>query len=339
MLEVKEPGLFTTVQDLGRNGYQAYGMPVAGAMDEYACKMANRLLGNEPGAAVLEMTLLGGSFFFRQACWVAVTGAAMPISLDGKTQSNWSRFFAPAGSELSFGYAEQGCRTYLAVQGGVDVPVILGSRSTYTRGTIGGLNGRALKAGDVLPLGACDRSLKKPLFLPATYSPIQEERPLVRVLLGPQAEAFTKQGVAALFSADYEISSEADRMGYRLEGPVIEHVGKADIISDALCLGAIQVPGHGQPIVMMADRQTTGGYTKIGAVIGADLGKLAQSKPGDRVRFVQCSDAEAVAALRQLRSLEQSAAAWLAEEEERSTGRQFRIVVAGVTYQVQVQEG
>lgn len=339
MLEVKEPGLFTTVQDLGRNGYQAYGMPVAGAMDEYACKMANRLLCNEPGAAVLEMTLLGGSFFFHQACWVAVTGAAMPISLDGKMQSNWSRFFVPAGSELSFGYAEQGCRTYLAVQGGVEVPVILGSRSTYTRGTIGGLNGRALKTGDVLPLGACDRRLEKPLFLPVSYIPIPEERPLVRVLLGPQAEAFTDQGVAALFSADYEISSEADRMGYRLEGPVIEHVGKADIISDALCLGAIQVPGHGQPIVMMADRQTTGGYTKIGAVIGADLGKLAQAKPGDQVRFVQCSDAEAVAALRQLRSLEQSVAAWLAEEEERSTGRQFRIVVAGVTYQVQVQEG
>ena len=339
MLEVKEPGLFTTVQDLGRNGYQAYGMPVAGAMDEYACKMANRLLCNEPGAAVLEMTLLGGSFFFHQACWVAVTGAAMPISLDGKMQSNWSRFFVPAGSELSFGYAEQGCRTYLAVQGGVEVPVILGSRSTYTRGTIGGLNGRALKTGDVLPLGACDRRLEKPLFLPVSYIPIPEERPLVRVLLGPQAEAFTDQGVAALFSADYEISSEADRMGYRLEGPVIEHVGKADIISDALCLGAIQVPGHGQPIVMMADRQTTGGYTKIGAVIGADMGKLAQSKPGDQVRFVQCSDAEAVAALRQLRSLEQSVAAWLAEEEERSTGRQFRIVVAGVTYQVQVQEG
>ena len=339
MLEVKEPGLFTTVQDLGRNGYQAYGMPVAGAMDEYACKMANRLLCNEPGAAVLEMTLLGGSFFFHQACWVAVTGAAMPISLDGKMQSNWSRFFVPAGSELSFGYAEQGCRTYLAVQGGVEVPVILGSRSTYTRGTIGGLNGRALKTGDVLPLGACDRRLEKPLFLPVSYIPIPEERPLVRVLLGPQAEAFTDQGVAALFSADYEISSEADRMGYRLEGPVIEHVGKADIISDALCLGAIQVPGHGQPIVMMADRQTTGGYTKIGAVIGADLGKLAQAKPGDQVRFVQCSDAEAVAALCQLRSLEQSVAAWLAEEEERSTGRQFRIVVAGVTYQVQVQEG
>ena len=339
MLEVKEPGLFTTVQDLGRNGYQAYGMPVAGAMDEYACKMANRLLCNEPGAAVLEMTLLGGSFFFRQACWVAVTGAAMPISLDGKMQSNWSRFFVSAGSELSFGYAEQGCRTYLAVQGGVEVPVILGSRSTYTRGSIGGLNGRALKTGDVLPLGACDRRLEKPLFLPVSYIPIPEERPLVRVLLGPQAEAFTDQGVAALFSADYEISSEADRMGYRLEGPVIEHVGKADIISDALCLGAIQVPGHGQPIVMMADRQTTGGYTKIGAVIGADLGKLAQAKPGDQVRFVQCSDAEAVAALHQMRSLEQSAAAWLAGAEESKGSRQFRIVVAGATYDVQVQEG
>lgn len=339
MLEVKEPGLFTTVQDLGRNGYQAYGMPVAGAMDEYACKMANRLLCNEPGAAVLEMTLLGGSFFFHQACWVAVTGAAMPISLDGKMQSNWSRFFVPAGSELSFGYAEQGCRTYLAVQGGVEVPVILGSRSTYTRGSIGGLNGRALKTGDVLPLGACDRRLERPLFLPVSYIPIPEERPLVRVLLGPQAEAFTDQGVAALFSADYEISSEADRMGYRLEGPVIEHVGKADIISDALCLGAIQVPGHGQPIVMMADRQTTGGYTKIGAVIGADLGKLAQAKPGDQVRFVQCSDAEAVAALRQMRSLEQSVAAWLAGAEESKGSRQFRIVVAGATYDVQVQEG
>nr|WP_320147534.1 biotin-dependent carboxyltransferase family protein [uncultured Anaeromusa sp.] len=338
MITVTQPGLLTTVQDQGRWGYQAYGVPVAGAMDRYACRAANILVGNEPEAAVLEMTLMGGSFQFAEAVWVAACGADMEATLDGQTVKNWSAFLAPAGSELTFGFAVSGCRSYLAVRGGFEVPVVLGSRSTYTRGRIGGVEGRALRAGDVLQAAAPAAGAKAPQKrrLPPSCIPAYGGELTLRVLLGPQDDFFTSQGLKTFLDSSYLISDEADRMGYRLQGEKIEHKGKADIVSDALCFGAIQVPGHGMPIVMMADRQTTGGYAKIGTVIGPDLALLAQAKPGDMVRFAACSEEEAIEALRQ----EQSLYLQMQDEIPTATGkmRTFRVVVNGAAYEVEVEE-
>lgn len=339
MIAVSLPGLFSLIQDEGRFGQQAYGMPVAGVMDRYAYRVANLLVGNESGAAVIEMTAAGGSFAFPQGGFAAICGADMGAILNGIPVSNWSCFTVPAGGELVFGFVKNGCRAYLAVQGGIAVPLVLGSRSTYTRAGIGGFNGRALQAGDVLPIGLSNRQLPIEAALPTQYIPCDQTEICLRVLLGPQDDYFTKTGIETLFSATYIVAEEADRMGYRLEGPPIEHRGGADIVSDALCPGAIQVPGHGRPIVMLADRATTGGYAKIGAVIGPDLRLLAQAKPGDRVSFVRCTDEAAVAALKQEQVCYQAIQAILkAPQLKRGPATLFQVTVAGKLFQVSVEE-
>jgi biotin-dependent carboxylase-like uncharacterized protein len=335
MIAVSMPGLFSTIQDAGRFGRQAFGMPTAGAMDRFAYHAANLLAGNEPGAAVIEMTLNGGEFTFAAGCFAAIAGADMQARLNGEQLANWSCFYIPAGGELRFSGAVNGCRTYLAIHGGVDVPVVLGSRSTYTRAGIGGMKGRALAAGDILPAGAAGRRIPRAASLPANLVPRYSQDISLRVLLGPQEDMFTPAGLATLFSAVYTISPEADRMGYRLEGPSIEHVGGADIVSDALCPGAIQVPGHGKPIIMLSDRATTGGYAKIGAVIGPDLTLLAQAKPGDRIAFERCDDEQAVSALRQERERCLAIEKYLAQEESASN---FKLFINDRIYYVEVRE-
>ncbi len=340
MISVVTAGLFTTVQDAGRWGYQAYGMPVAGAMDRYAYNIANILAGNPPGAAALEMTITGDTLTFDQPAYVAVCGADMGPTLDGEPLAPWSAFPVPAGGTLAFGFAASGCRAYLAVRGGIDVPVVLGSRSTYTRAAVGGLEGRKLKAGDTLAIGAADLTDIRPLVLPDEFKPAGNDGGItIRVLPGPQDDYFTAAGLETLFSSTYTITDEADRMGYRLEGPHIEHAGKADIVSDALPLGAVQVPGHGMPIIMMADRQTTGGYAKIGTVIGPDLAILAQAKPGDTVRLRRCSDEEAVAALRRERENYAAVAAWRADALRPAAAvRRFTLTVNGQNYAIEIKE-
>ncbi len=341
MITIIQSGLFTTVQDEGRWGYQAFGMPVAGAMDRFACRVANLLVGNKADAAVLEMTLQGGHFRFEQDCYVAVCGADMGAKLNGMPVVNWSCFPVAAGSELTFEYAPTGCRSYLAVNGGIDVPVVLGSRSTYTRGAIGGVEGRALKKGDVLPIGNEREYPGQARTLPAEFIPLYSESVELRVLLGPQDDHFTAAGIETLFSTSYTITAEADRMGYRMEGAVIEHSSKADIISDALSLGAIQVPGHGMPIVMMADRGTTGGYTKIGTVIGPDLMKLAQAKPGDTVSFKNCTEAEARSAfLTEHQAYKQIRQMLFSPQESQAVaaGKHFSVKVNNQVFRVEIEE-
>jgi antagonist of KipI len=340
MISIITAGLFTTVQDAGRWGYQAYGVPVAGAMDRHAYNMANILAGNPPGTAALEMTITGDTIRFDTAAYVAVCGADMRPALDGREVPVWSSFPVPAGGVLACGYADGGCRAYLAVRGGIDVPVVLGSRSTYTRASIGGLGGRKLKAGDTLPIGACDLADTRPLALPDEFRAAYGSDIVLRVLPGPQDDYFTADGLATLFASAYTVTDEADRMGYRLEGPKIAHSGKADIVSDALPQGAIQVPGHGMPIIMMADRQTTGGYTKIGTVIGPDLALLAQAKPGDTVRLRRASAEEAVAALRDERAKYAAAAAWRAGNPGPAPGavRRFSLTVNGQSYAIEIEE-
>lgn len=339
MITIVKPGLLTTIQDQGRWGYQANGMPVAGAMDRYAYRAANILAGNSPQAAVFEMTMLGAAYRFDSDAWVAICGADMQATLDGKAVENWSSLFVPAGSELVFGYAVQGCRAYLAIQGGIDVPEVLGSRSTYTRGRIGGLEGRALTAGDVIAVLDPTTGQRTPKTLPPKWIPQYGSEISVRVLLGPQDDYFTENGIATFLGNSYVISNEADRMGYRLEGAKIEHSSKPDIVSDALCQGAIQVPGHGMPIVMMADRQTTGGYAKIGTVIGPDLGKLAQAIPGSSVRFISCTDDEAVAVFCEEQETYKQMTEWVAAQPRVSAkARQYTVKVNGIAYDVSLEE-
>ena len=310
MMTVLKPGPLTTVQDGGRRGYRAFGMPVAGAMDRLSFALANVLAGNPPGAAALEMTLLGATVRLERDGYLAVCGADMHATLDGEPVPNGSGLFARRGAELVCRSAATGCRAYLAVHGGIDVPPVLGSTSTYTRGAIGGFQGRALRSGDVLPIGPAGASLPRAArALPAGLLPRCPRELSLRVLLGPQDDHFLPEGVRTFLESAYPVSNRNDRMGYQLDGPLIAHRDKPDIVSDALCPGAIQVPGCGTPIVMMADCQTTGGYAKIATVIGPDLARLAQARFGDTVRFMACSDEEAVEALREEREAVIGAAA------------------------------
>lgn len=303
MIEVLNPGLLTTVQDEGRFGYQAYGMPVAGAMDGYAYAVANILAGNAAGAAALEMTIAGGAYLFREGAYVSICGADMGASLDGKPLRNWSGFFVQAGSRLTFGTVLKGARAYLAVRGGIQVPLVMGSRSTYVRGLLGGYQGRPLDRGDVVSIVPPSGPDPLPFSLPADFIPQYGSPKELRVIPGPQEDHFTPDALETLFSGKYTLSPQWDRMGCRLEGPPLSHRAGADIISDGIGPGAIQVPGNGMPIILTADRQTTGGYTKIGSVIGVDLSILAQMKPGDEISFRRCTVDEAVAALRDQRDM------------------------------------
>jgi biotin-dependent carboxylase-like uncharacterized protein len=340
MIETLKPGFLTLIQDEGRWGYQAYGMPVAGAMDRYAYRVANLLAGNRRGAAALEMTMQGGIFRFSRKCLVAVGGADMQARMNDLQVPNWSAFYVPAGGVLSFDAVLTGCRMYLAVHGGFEAPPVLGSRSTYTRACVGGMDGRALKEGDVLSTGQDVSSAAVPVCLSDQFARCYEQEIALRVIMGPQDDMFTPGGVGTLLTSTYTISSEADRMGYRLEGPKIEHVDKADIVSDALPLGAVQVPAHGTPIVMMADRQTTGGYAKISTVISSDLSWLAQGKPGDTVRFSRCSDEEAVEALRREEQRYEEIQAFLVSQQSSPPNplRSFNVFVDGVYHDVRIQE-
>ena len=296
-IEVLHPGLLTTVQDLGRTGYQRFGVSVSGAVDPRSAALANILAGNPDGEAVLECTVLGPQLRFDAPAVIAVTGADLGPTLDGVPVENYRALRVQAGQTLRFTGPKCGCRAYLAVSGGLDVPEVMGSRSTYMKAKIGGWHGRKLEKGDVLPLRA-----------PGTEPKALENRALapefrgrseytLRVVMGPQDDAFTPGGVSAFLSGVYTVTPEFDRMGCRMEGPEIEHNGSADILSDGIAFGAVQVPDSGQPIVMLADRQTTGGYTKIANVISADFRILGQLKSGDRVRFEKVSLSAAQEAL------------------------------------------
>lgn len=298
MIEVVAAGPLTTVQDLGRPGWRAFGMPVAGAADRQALVAANLLAGNPPGAAALELTLQGGAFVFAEPAYAALAGADLRATLDGAPVRAWSAFPVRAGARLALGAAVAGVRAYLAVRGGVDVPPVLGSRSTYARARVGGQEGRALRPGDRLPVGAASSAPAGPRALGPSAVPRYEGQLELRVLLGPQDDAFTARGCETLLGADFRVTDRSDRMGWRLDGPVIELAGGADIVSDALLPGAVQVPGDGRPIVMGVDAPTVGGYAKIATVIGPDLARLAQARPGAVVRFRRVAEAEAVEALR-----------------------------------------
>jgi antagonist of KipI len=298
-LLVHDAGPQTTVQDLGRRGSLRVGIPPSGPMDREAFLLANRLVGNADDAAALECTLIGPRTEFADERWVAVTGADMPVTLNGAAMPHWAGFEVEAGDVLRLGAARSGVRAYIAISGGIDTTPALGSRSTYLRGQLGGFEGRALRKGDRLPLGPASGGA--PAEVHEEMIPDYTLEPTVRVVLGPQDDRFSKRGLAALFDAPYEMMQQSDRMGARLRGARIEHTRGHDIISDGVPLGGIQVVGDGQPIVLLADRQSTGGYTKIGAVCSFDIGRVCQVKPGQRLRFRQVSVTEAHELLRAYR--------------------------------------
>lgn len=296
-LIVVRPGLLTTVQDLGRWGRQASGVPVAGPMDLYSHRLANRLVGNDEHAAALEVTLTGPELEATGDALCVVTGAEFVVTV-GTSQVPLHRpFSVPAGYRLRFGARLAGARATVAVRGGLDVQPVLGSRATSLISRMGPFGGRPLRAGDVLPIGAMFGSDRpagnpRPLTLPAGGTRL-------RAIRGPHDRMFTPRAYERLFASRFVVTPSSNRMGYRLDGPAVEHAGAADILSDATPMGSVQVPPSGQPILLMADRQTTGGYPKIATVIGADLPLAGQLAPGDWIEFAPCTIAAAVEALKE----------------------------------------
>jgi antagonist of KipI len=290
----------TTVQDLGRPGWAAFGVTPGGAADRFALRVANRLVGNAESTAGLELTYAGPDLHFEQEALVAVTGAAPAMRLDTQVVPPDRPVRVPPGSQLSVPGHFRGCRAWLAVAGGIDVPTWLGSRSTDIRAQQGGLAGRALATGDELATGPMspqsrrwiDGLRRRGLFYPAWSVRLGSSQPAgrdwtVRAVRGPEWDWFDAESRDAFFGVGYEVTTETDRMGIRLEGPRLAAAASREAVSAAVIDGTVQVPGSGQPVVLLADRQTVGGYPRIAAVAQVDWGRLAQLRPGDRVRFAE----------------------------------------------------
>jgi biotin-dependent carboxylase-like uncharacterized protein len=315
-LRVLASGLMATIEDLGRPAARRYGVPGGGAMDTFALEAANRLAGNPPGAAVLEITSGGASFEILASLLLVVAGADLGARLDGQPLAPWTAALARPGTQIQFQgrQGDWGARAYLAFAGGISVPEVLGSRGTCLAGGFGGFAGRPLRSGDVLETRATNID---PWELagrrwPAERRPTYRAEPILRVVPGPHADRFTAEALAALVGQSFRISPTSNRMGYRLEGPLLHTIAPTDLPSLGVLPGAIQVPPDGAAILLMADAQTTGGYPIAGVVIGADLPLAAQLLPGDRLRFAAIETEAAVEARRVLR-------AWLdagAEEDE-----------------------
>jgi len=304
-IHVAKPGWFSTVQDLGRYGYQQYGVPVAGAMDHYATIIANRLVGNRDNAAVLELTLKGPELDFEGDAHIAITGADLSPTIGGKSVPLWEGIEVSSGSRLCFGTAQRGARSYLAISGGIDVPLILGSRSTHCASETGGFKGRPLRRGDLLHTEQLRQSTEVSMGkrLPDQLIPCYEKSVRIRFIPGPQHNLFPATALTTLTNTSYTVTPESNRMGYRLTGPRIVRKGSEHFISDGTATGALQIPADGQPILLMADRQTTGGYPKIGCVITADLPLTAQLAPGDTITFSLTTLAKAQTTLLEQRAL------------------------------------
>jgi antagonist of KipI len=292
---VVKPGMLTTVQDLGRAGYQGLGVPVSGPMDAYSHRLANQILGNDPMAAALEITLLGPELVAEGDVTCALAGAEIEVTVDGVPAPRHQPFRVPSGARVRCGSRGKGARITLAVRGGFDLPATLGSRATHLVSRMGPFGGRALRAGDVLPV--LPAAPGRPSTA-ATALDLPDGGAHLRVVPAAHRERFTDDAWGLLVRARFTVSPQSNRMGYRLDGAVLGHVGAADILSEAMPIGALQVPSSGQPILLMAERQTTGGYATIANVITADLPVAGQLAPGDWIAFQAVTHAEARAALR-----------------------------------------
>lgn len=301
-LLVRQPGLFTTVQDFGRFGAQALGMPVAGAIDPLALRLANALAGNAPGEGVLEIGFMGPVLEVQaDSVRLAIAGPLQATVQDGEDApeqplpANRSHTLK-RGQIVKTGFVGGMAYAYLAVEGGFDLAPFMHSLSTYTRAGLGGYRGRKLEAGDTLPLKRAAASARADL---ASGQPLPYGDGPIRIVFGPQQDFFTDDALQTLLSSEYAVTKETDRMGMRLDGPALQHSRGADIVSDGIATGCIQVPGAGTPIVLLADHQTIGGYAKIATVASADLPRLGQMMPGQRLRFAALDVAEAETLRRQ----------------------------------------
>jgi KipI family sensor histidine kinase inhibitor len=282
-LMVERGGLFTTVQDLGRPGYRRFGLPRGGAMDSLCLRVANLLLGNPQGAAALEFAFPGPRLVAAGRTTVALGGADFSPVVNGRPVAMWTAFALREGDVLEFERPRMGQWCYLAVPGGIDVPAVLGSRATYVRASLGGYGGRRLQRGD--RMSASRRAPAAVLSLPASQWPAVGGDSDLRVVPGPQNEYFAEEAAAAFLGGEYRITPEMDRLGYRLEGPPLAHRAQRELLSDGLLPGAIQVPSGGQPIIIMPDGPTTGGYPKIATIVGPDLRRLAQTRRAEKIQF------------------------------------------------------
>ena len=284
-IKIMNGGFMTTIQDMGRYGYQETGMAVSGVMDTRAASLANILVGNDENEAVIEVTMMGPTMEFTEDNLIAVTGGDLGAAVDGNPIRTYQAVLVRAGQTLKFMGLKSGARAFIAFAGGLDVPVVMGSKSTNLKSKVGGLEGRKLAAGDEIAF--CEPKKWLPNMekrvLPAPDFSAKEHT--LRVILGPQNDHFMQRGIDTFLNSTYTITNEYDRMGCRMEGNLIRHKNGGDIITDGISFGAVQVPSHGNPIVMMADHQTTGGYTKIANVISVDLPILAQCMPGHKIRF------------------------------------------------------
>lgn len=310
-IKVIKGGMLTTVQDLGRTGYRKDGIVVSGAMDSLALEIGNLLLGNERGEAGLECTLMGPKLLFQTDHLIAITGGNLSPMIDGLPVKMWSPLIIQKGAVLSFGAAVKGCRSYLTVFGGFDLPKVLGSSATYLKAGFGGYNGRALKSEDELFFKESYKHKGEAFNWSADlklYPSLDDHQ--IRVIKGPEYELFNDQSKIALLKSSFLITKEADRMGYRLEGSFLATTEPQEMLSSAVCFGTVQVTPNGSAILLMADHQTTGGYPRALQVIMADLTKLAQMKSGQRIQFQPVTLTEARSALlqrtRQLKQLKQT---------------------------------
>ncbi len=344
-ITVISPGLHSSIQDRGRFGYEAQGVPRSGAMDERSLALANLLVGNEPGEAGIECLVGGIELRFDVPAVIAVCGAAAPLELNGKGASREEALSIQPGDVLRAGMADRGMRVYLAVRGGLAVEPVLGSRSTYERGGFGGLHGRPLAKGDRIPLGIPDGSVGAGMAGrrfpdgPLCPNPAgrSESGPIVvRAMHLFEAVRFEEASVKRFFSEGYTVGAQSDRMGLRLAGAPLAHTRGADIASSPVLPGTVQIPGDGQAIVLMADGQTTGGYTRIAQVAQVDLPLLAQARPGDAIRFVPISVAEAAALAMERDRLYATLAQGLPKASP--PGLELIVTVNGVPYSVRVEE-
>nr|WP_216667563.1 biotin-dependent carboxyltransferase family protein [Saccharibacillus deserti] len=304
-----KPGLQTTVQDLGRAGFQKYGVIAGGAADPYALRIGNALVGNEEGAAALELTLSGAVLRFGQETLIAVTGGDLSPSVNGAPLPMWRPVLVPAKAELRFGAVQSGCRAYVAASGGFDVPSVMGGRGTYLRAGIGGFQGRELRAGDVLPLGepgeaarpfacklaACGATPFASVSWHADSRYISPARAdlVVRVMRGPEYGLFSSDSRESWWGHPFEATPRCDRMGCRLSGPPLRPEHPLEMLSEAVTEGTVQVPPDGNPILLLADRQTAGGYPRIAQIAAVDLPAAAQLRPGQRISFCEIAAEEA----------------------------------------------
>jgi antagonist of KipI len=301
-LTVEAPGLFTTVQDLGREGFGPMGVSASGAADAVSLRIGNRLVGNSQGAAALEMTLVGGVFTFERTAVIAVTGGDFGASLDGMALPMWTSILVPGGETVRFGASRSGARAYLCVRGGIAVEPFLGSASTHVLSGLGGFEGRALRKGDRVELGAANSHFRT-RSLSATALENLRPQKVIRITAGPQSDWFGESSWRTLCTNAFRVNEQSNRMGIRLQGPPISLDASREMITEGVPLGAVQVTPSGQPIILLVEQQTTGGYPKIANVISADLHSLGQLRPRDEIRFERVEMSEARSLLIQQEAL------------------------------------